>query len=268
MPISEKRFRTLFISVFAKFQDAFAGMGGADIYNVVSSASKMAGGRRQQMASTIQQSFSRPGSTDPLGNLVKGVATTTKLMGKLQSMRAREQESTNGVGEGSDPDDKWDWMTGVPTSIRFVGKSWRNIARGPGGIVTESPVSFGSGWRTLGRRNSSRSGGGSGQDFAATVNMLTMLAKADLKLKSQAREADADSEDSAGLAPTGERMNRRRSTGGGAGGAKAPRKSPTSAQRRSSLVPGEGGKSPEGAGGRIRSASKESNLRTDSEEQV
>jgi len=48
---------------------------------------------------------------------VKGVATTSKLMGKLHSMRATHGGVSEEAG-GNDPDDKWDWMTGVPTSIR------------------------------------------------------------------------------------------------------------------------------------------------------
>ena len=38
-------------------------------------------------------------------------------------------------------DEKWDWMTGLPTSVRFVAKSWRPMRRGPGGIVTDPPDS-------------------------------------------------------------------------------------------------------------------------------
>ena len=48
-----------------------------------------------------------------MSSLVKGMQTTSKLMGKLHSMRGQQ----NGP-PGADPDDKWDWMTGVPTSIR------------------------------------------------------------------------------------------------------------------------------------------------------
>ena len=38
-------------------------------------------------------------------------------------------------------EEKWDWMTGLPTSVRFLAKSWRPIKRGPGGIVTDPPDS-------------------------------------------------------------------------------------------------------------------------------
>ncbi len=54
--------------------------------------------------------------------------------------------------------------------VRFVGKSWRNIARGPGGIVTESPVSWSFKSTTPRARKEQ-------PDFAGTVNMLTLLAK-------------------------------------------------------------------------------------------
>ena len=50
-------------------------------------------------------------------SLVKGIAPTSKLMGKLHSMRA-QQDGNPSPTLSSDPDDKWDWMTGVPTSIR------------------------------------------------------------------------------------------------------------------------------------------------------
>ncbi len=147
--------------------------------------------------------------------------------------------------------------------------------------MTESPVS----WSC--KSSSSKSKQRPEQpDFAGTVNMLTMLAKADMKLKSQAREADAESDDSGLVAPTGERMNRRRSTGagaaGGGGGAGGKMQVPSGQQRRPSLVGdgsgdsgggggGSGGKSPaEGGRGRNRgrSGSKESNIRTESEDQV
>ena len=56
-------------------------------------------------------------------SLMRGMHTTSKLVGKLHSMRAQQ----SGTGQGASfaqgsmdmEDDKWDWMTGVPTSIRL-----------------------------------------------------------------------------------------------------------------------------------------------------
>ena len=70
-----------------------------------------------------------------------------------------------GEEEGGDADEKWDWLTGVPTSLRFLAKSWRPISRGPGGLVTEEPGKVAS------------SSGGSKPDYSGTVNMLAMLSK-------------------------------------------------------------------------------------------
>ena len=64
----------------------------------------------------------RPGSGDisSIGDIVKGMQTTSKLVGKLSSLRAAGSRDEDGVGMKREPDaeDKWDWMTGVPTSIR------------------------------------------------------------------------------------------------------------------------------------------------------
>jgi hypothetical protein len=102
------------------------------------------------------------GAEVSIADMVKGIPTTSKLVSKLHSLRAHLDEA----GSSSDADDKWDWMTGVPTSVRFLAKSWRGVARGPGGIVTESPGA---------RRTAA-------PDFTGTVNMLTMLAKVSLLL--------------------------------------------------------------------------------------
>ena len=89
-------------------------------------------------------------------------------MGKLHEMRGaghpgdRPGTPASGAAADLELDEKWDWMTGVPTSVRFLAKSWRPINRGPGGIITVAPGS------TKARV---------GQDFSATVNMLTLLAK-------------------------------------------------------------------------------------------
>ncbi|TRY70084.1 hypothetical protein TCAL_16351, partial [Tigriopus californicus] len=136
---------------------------------------------RKKAETRLQESSeqTRAGSPDvslgSITSLVKGIPTTSKLVSKLHSMRAQQD------GEMGDPDDKWDWMTGVPTSIRFLVKSWKTIDRGPGGIITDAPNKL-----TQARDV---------PDFSATVNMLTVLAKADMKLKAQSRD-DREEEDS------------------------------------------------------------------------
>ena len=32
------------------------------------------------------------------------------------------------------------WMTGIPTTVLFLGKSFLNVPKGPGGIVITSPT--------------------------------------------------------------------------------------------------------------------------------
>ena len=138
----------------------------------------------RQTTSRPVSALSQGGEIHSFGELMKGMQTTSKLVGKLHSIRAgandEHQSGTGGSGggaggsgsfgkNGGDPDDRWDWMTGVPTSIRFVAKSWRSVIRGPGGIVTQSPL--------LQVKNESRWKSISSPDFAGTVNMLTVLAK-------------------------------------------------------------------------------------------
>ena len=67
------------------------------------------------------------------------------------------------------------WMTGIPTSIRFLGRSCKVMPRGPGGLVlSQSPPAH-------------------EVDFSNTVNMLTMVSKADVKLKTAAMKETQDS---------------------------------------------------------------------------
>ena len=66
---------------------------------------------------------------------------TSKLIGKLNLMRGGTTDSTSAASASEVADEKWDWMTGLPTSVRFVAKSWRPVKRGPGGIVTDPPDS-------------------------------------------------------------------------------------------------------------------------------
>ena len=66
---------------------------------------------------------------------------TSKLIGKLNLMRGGTTDSASAASASEVADEKWDWMTGLPTSVRFVAKSWRPIKRGPGGIVTDPPDS-------------------------------------------------------------------------------------------------------------------------------
>ena len=146
----------------------------ASIYSRISS----------RQASRPVSALSQGGEIHSFGELMKGMQTTSKLVGKLHTLRAAGNDENQGGGaggsgggagsgsfgkNGEDPDDRWDWMTGVPTSIRFVAKSWRSVARGPGGIVTESPL--------LQVKNESRWKSITTPDFAGTVNMLTVLAK-------------------------------------------------------------------------------------------
>ena len=75
------------------------------------------------------------------------------------------------------------------------------------------------------------------QDFSATVNMLTMLSKADLKLKSAMRDEDDDSGDDRGSG-----MERRSSSGGGALGRLRSRS-------KMSFAPPQGGRASRGRKG-------------------
>ena len=178
-----------------------------------------------------------------------GVPTTSRLVSKLHSMRAQNEDDGN-------PDDKWDWMTGVPTSIRFVAKSWKNIDRGPGGLITDSIEKIAT---------------TKDPDFSATVNMLTVLSKvrtvrfpsfakgiysfilpqADIKLKAQMKEDDDNS--SGGFTAA---ANRRRSSG--------RRPSPSGPAAGS----GSKSKSTTSGSGPQRSISRASSARTDSDQTV
>ena len=69
----------------------------------------------------------RPDSGDLMTSLMRGMTTTSRLVGKLHSMRAHQSGGGgSGLGMGGQAgsmdmeDDKWDWMTGVPTSIRYT----------------------------------------------------------------------------------------------------------------------------------------------------
>lgn len=145
------------------------------------------GGVTSQDTNIRRQSIRKPSMDLSMGmaDLVKGLHPTSRLVGKLHSLRAAQHHEDESGGGGhhhhhhsnkgddsdSDPDDKWDWMTGVPTSLRFLAKSWRPIVRGPGGIVTEEP----------GSRASRVVSAAAQPDFSATVNMLAMLAKVTLR---------------------------------------------------------------------------------------
>ena len=69
------------------------------------------------------------------------------------------------------------WSTGIPASIMFLGKSFHAVPKGPGGIIlhdspkTNSPVA---------KQKPPIA------DFSHTANMLTLLSKAETKMKSQA----------------------------------------------------------------------------------
>ena len=75
-----------------------------------------------------------------IADIVKS-SPTSRLIGKLNLMRGTTTDSTSAAAGSEVADEKWDWMTGLPTSVRFLAKSWRPIKRGPGGIVTDPPDS-------------------------------------------------------------------------------------------------------------------------------
>jgi len=66
------------------------------------------------------------------------------------------------------------WTSGIPGAVRFLGKSLWSVPKGPGGLILHdsppprSPVKL--------RAPIT--------DWAHTANMLTLLAKADMRLKS------------------------------------------------------------------------------------
>ena len=67
------------------------------------------------------------------------------------------------------------WMTGIPTSIRFLGRSCKSMPRGPGGLVVSSSPPL------------------QDVDFSNTVNMLQMVSKAEIKMKTAAMKENQDS---------------------------------------------------------------------------
>ena len=93
------------------------------------------------------------------------------ILGKLQSLQ-KHKTGTETVLE----DITSAWSTGIPTSVRFLGKSFHAVPKGPGGIILhDSPKS-----------TSPAKLKAPIADFAHTTNMLTMLSKAEIKMKSQA----------------------------------------------------------------------------------
>ena len=75
-----------------------------------------------------------------IADIVKS-SPTSKLIGRLNLMRGGTTDSVSAATAPEVADEKWDWMTGLPTSVRFLAKSWKPIKRGPGGIVTDPPDS-------------------------------------------------------------------------------------------------------------------------------
>ena len=69
------------------------------------------------------------------------------------------------------------WSTGIPTSIRFLGKSFHAVPKGPGGLILNESPKCESPTKLKAPNNA---------DFTNTSNMLTMLSKAETKLKAQA----------------------------------------------------------------------------------
>ena len=69
------------------------------------------------------------------------------------------------------------WSTGIPASIMFLGKSFHAVPKGPGGIILhDSPKSN----SPIAKSKPPIA------DFSHTANMLTLLSKAETKMKTQA----------------------------------------------------------------------------------
>ena len=94
------------------------------------------------------------------------------ILGKLQSLQ-KHKTGTETVLE----DITSAWSTGIPTSVRFLGKSFHAVPKGPGGIILHDSPKSTSPQAKLKAPIA---------DFAHTTNMLTMLSKAEIKMKSQA----------------------------------------------------------------------------------
>ena len=68
------------------------------------------------------------------------------------------------------------WATGVPATIRFLGKSFHAVPKGPGGLILhDSPKS-----KPPAKIKTPIA------DFTHTVNMLSLISKAETKMKTQA----------------------------------------------------------------------------------
>ena len=68
------------------------------------------------------------------------------------------------------------WATGIPASIRFLGKSFHAVPKGPGGIILhDSP-----------KAHSPAKAKTPIADFTHTANMLSLISKAETKMKTQA----------------------------------------------------------------------------------
>ena len=94
------------------------------------------------------------------------------LLGKLHNIQKHQKQGPETKLE----DITSSWATGVPATIRFLGKSFHAVPKGPGGIILhDSPKSS-----PPAKLKAPIA------DFTHTANMLTMISKAETKMKSQA----------------------------------------------------------------------------------
>uniref|UniRef100_A0A0K2T4N6 Uncharacterized protein n=2 Tax=Lepeophtheirus salmonis TaxID=72036 RepID=A0A0K2T4N6_LEPSM len=105
--------------------------------------------------------------------ILKGMPTSSRFVGKLQSRRLARSGTlkSQDTDESDEEAPKTNRHPGLPTSFRYIGKSISaisNINRGPNNLVIETPPP------------------GEKPDFSHTANMLSILAKIDVKLKQKA----------------------------------------------------------------------------------
>ena len=97
----------------------------------------------------------------------------TFFIGKLHSLHSKQKAGPESTLE----DITSAWSTGIPASIMFLGKSFHAVPKGPGGIILhDSPKSN----SPIAKSKPPIA------DFSHTANMLTLLSKAETKMKTQA----------------------------------------------------------------------------------
>ena len=95
------------------------------------------------------------------------------IIGKLHSLHAKQKPGPESTLE----DITSAWSTGIPASILFLGKSFHAVPKGPGGIILHDSPKANS---PVAKQKPPIA------DFSHTANMLTMLSKAETKMKAQA----------------------------------------------------------------------------------